>query len=101
MPFDQHRAAGGPKTPLHPGVINAPSLLAELTDKSSGYDPRAPLHVINLSLLPHTEEDLLWLDAALGEGAAPFCRVAMATTGSPQQPCRMCGACSSSILRTR
>ncbi len=27
------------------------------------------MHVVNLSLLPHTEEDLLWLDAAFGEGA--------------------------------
>ena len=26
-------------------------------------------HVINLSLLPHTPEDLLWLDEALGLGA--------------------------------
>jgi hydrogenase-1 operon protein HyaF len=27
------------------------------------------VHVVNLSLLPHTEDDLAWLDAALGEGA--------------------------------
>lgn len=49
------------------GVVNAPSLLAELTEQSA--NPQAPLHVINLSLLPHTEEDLAWLEARLGEGS--------------------------------
>ena len=50
-------------------MVNAPPLLVELTDKSTGFDAGAPLHVINLSLLPHTEEDLVWLDTALGEGS--------------------------------
>ncbi|MDF0595056.1 hydrogenase expression/formation protein [Psychromarinibacter halotolerans] len=68
-PFRPHRAAGGQSTPLAAGVVNAPPLLVELTDKSAGFDAKAPLHVINLSLLPHTEEDLVWLDAAVGEGA--------------------------------
>ncbi|MEM1129132.1 MAG: hydrogenase expression/formation protein [Pseudomonadota bacterium] len=66
-PFAPHRAARAPD--LTQGVINAPPLLVELQDKSAGFDPRAPLHVVNLSLLPHTEEDLVWLDAAVGEGA--------------------------------
>jgi hydrogenase-1 operon protein HyaF len=52
-----------------PGVVNAPSLLAELMDKSLGYRPGQEIHVVNLTLLPHTEEDLAWLDEALGEGA--------------------------------
>ena len=50
-----------------PGVVNAPSLLSELVDHSN--KPGVDLHVINLSLLPHTEEDLAWLEARLGEGS--------------------------------
>jgi len=50
-----------------PGVVNAPALLNELADKSAQTD--ADLHVINLSLLPHTEEDLAWLANRLGEGS--------------------------------
>jgi hydrogenase-1 operon protein HyaF len=52
-----------------PGVANAPSILVELQDKSRSFNPLAPLHVVNLSLLPHTEEDLVVLDAALEHGA--------------------------------
>lgn len=68
-PFTPSRAAGGPATTLAPGVVNAPPLLVELTDKSTRFDTDAPPHVINLSLLPHTEEDLVWLDRAVGEGS--------------------------------
>ena len=50
-----------------PGVVNAPALLSELQDHSA--QPGVDLHVINLSLLPHTEEDLAWLSARLGEGS--------------------------------
>jgi hypothetical protein len=46
-----------------PGVVNAPSLLAELLDKSLTYRPGQEIHLIDLSLLPHTDEDLLWIDA--------------------------------------
>lgn len=52
-----------------PQVVNAPALLAELIDKSDRWSAGAEVHTINLSLLPHTEEDLVWLDEALGEGA--------------------------------
>jgi hydrogenase-1 operon protein HyaF len=67
--FAATRAAQGGATPLMPGVVNAPPLQVELFDKSASFRPDVPLHVVNLSLLPHTEEDLLWLDAAMGEGA--------------------------------
>ncbi len=67
--FRPHRAGLGDAAPLVAGVINAPPILVELADKSAAFDPAAPLHVINLSLLPHTEEDLVWLDQAVGEGA--------------------------------
>jgi len=38
-------------------------------DKSRQWQPGSPAHVVNLSLLPHTPEDLDWLAEALGEGA--------------------------------
>ena len=49
--------------------VNAPSLLVELEDKSSGFVTEADVQAINLTLLPHTEQDLNWLDAALGKGS--------------------------------
>lgn len=67
--FQPQRAGTGSQTPLAPGVVNAPPLLIELNDKSASFTPDAELHVVNMSLLPHTEEDLVWLDAAVGEGA--------------------------------
>lgn len=54
--------------PAGPGVVNAPALLAELLDKSAAF--AGELHVINLTLLPHTEDDLAWLEARLGQGAS-------------------------------
>lgn len=67
--FAPHRPALLTLAPRRPGVLNAPPLLAELIDKSRSWQDAAGLHVINLTLLPHTEEDLTWLDEALGEGA--------------------------------
>ncbi len=52
-----------------PGVVNAPALLAELIDKSQAWQPGVETHVVNLTLLPHTEEDLAWLGTALGTGS--------------------------------
>lgn len=62
-------AAQGAKTPRGPAVVNAPPLLVELMDKSAAWTPDTALHVVNLTLLPHTEEDLVWLDQALGQGS--------------------------------
>lgn len=67
--FNPRKAATGNQTPRQPGVVNAPPLLVELEDKSATYTPETETHVVNLTLLPHTEEDLLWLDAALGKGS--------------------------------
>ncbi len=67
--FAARRPAIGALAPRRPGVVNAPSILAELMDKSLGYRPGQAIHVVNLTLLPHTEEDLAWLDEAMGEGA--------------------------------
>ena len=68
-PFRETRTAVGEEALRAPGVANAPSILIELKDKSRSFAKDAPLHVINLSLLPHTEQDLVALDQVLGEGA--------------------------------
>ncbi|WP_339109208.1 hydrogenase expression/formation protein [Thioclava sp. GXIMD4216] len=66
--FEPFREGQGPQAQRPNGVVNAPALVAELYDKSESYKGGMP-HVVNLTLLPHTEEDLLWLDRVLGEGA--------------------------------
>ena len=87
--FRPRRAARGLDAPRIEGLANAPALIAELLDKSAAFVPGQEPHVINLTLLPHTEPDLVWLDTALGEGAVTIlsrgygnCRVtATATRG--------------------
>lgn len=64
-----HRPALGGLARKVPGVVNAPAILAELLDKSASFRPGVMAHVVNLTLLPHTPEDLDWLAEALGEGA--------------------------------
>jgi len=49
-------------------VYNAPPLLAELSDKLPEFNPNNEPHVINLSLLPHTDEDIEFLSSSLGIG---------------------------------
>ncbi len=49
-------------------VYNAAPLLVEIHDKLPGYRPVDEPYVINLSLLPHTEQDLLYLSDQLGIG---------------------------------
>lgn len=67
--FDPVAPALGKDAPLSPQVVNAPALLAELRDKSDAYGPGVETHVVNLTLLPHTEADLDWLAATLGTGS--------------------------------
>lgn len=54
---------------LPEGVMNAPPLLAELNAKIAEYQPGTEAHIINLSLLPQTEQDLAFLEQRLGKGA--------------------------------
>ncbi len=49
-------------------VYNAPPLLVEIRDNLPEYKAGGDAHVINLSLLPHTEEDLMFLSEHLGIG---------------------------------
>ncbi|MBB6252118.1 hydrogenase expression/formation protein [Nitrospirillum iridis] len=68
-------ARGGAILPetARPNIFNAPPLIAEINEHIPLMgplmgQPGGPGHVINLSLLPHTEEDLAFLDEALGRG---------------------------------
>lgn len=53
---------------LPDGVMNAPPLIAELNAHIAAYQPGDEPHVINLSLLPQTEQDLAFLEQSLGSG---------------------------------
>jgi hydrogenase-1 operon protein HyaF len=64
-----HRPAIGALAKRINGLANAPAVLSELMDKSRSRRAGDMAHIVNLSLLPHTPEDLVWLDEALGEGA--------------------------------
>ncbi len=52
-----------------PGIFNAPALLVEIEHRAATRKAGDGPHVINLSLLPHTPEDLAMLDERLGRGA--------------------------------
>jgi len=67
-PFAPIRPAQGLKLARGKSVSNAPALHATLRDRAEAYVHGSDLFVVDLSVLPHTEEDLMWLDAALGEG---------------------------------
>ncbi len=54
--------------PLPPNVQNAPQLVEEIRDQSRGWAPGHLPHVVNLSLLPVTPEDIGFLDHHLGTG---------------------------------
>lgn len=55
-------------TQLPPGVLNAPSLVAEINEKIEQFQRTGEEHTINLTLLPQTEEDLGFLADCLGQG---------------------------------
>ena len=68
------RDAAGPR--LRPvdgaageNLMNAPAIATELADRLAACRPGSQAHVVNLSLLPLTEEDLAYLDRHLGQGA--------------------------------
>ncbi len=54
--------------PPPPEVMNAPALLPELADARARWRPGDPLHMVNLTLLPVTPQDIAWLDHVLGTG---------------------------------
>lgn len=54
--------------PLPPNVQNAPLLVDEIRDHAARWQPGQAPHVVNLSLLPVTPEDIAYLDHELGTG---------------------------------
>ncbi|WP_373509732.1 hydrogenase expression/formation protein [Thiocapsa sp.] len=58
----------GPIGDLPDGVMNAPALIAEIEAKVAEWRPGTPAHIINLTLLPMTEQDHTYLDERLGRG---------------------------------
>jgi len=50
------------------GVMNATALVTELNDNIITWKAGDEPHVVNLSLLPHTPEDLVFLEDILGKG---------------------------------
>ncbi len=55
-------------TVLPEGVMNAPAVLTELEARAAAWESGQPAHIVNLTLLPQTEEDLTFLGALLGRG---------------------------------
>jgi hydrogenase-1 operon protein HyaF len=53
-----------------PGVVNAPAILTEILDhvRNRNAGGSGGQHVVNLTLLPHTPEDLGYIERALGRG---------------------------------
>lgn len=56
--------------PAPPGAMNAPAVLSEILDIARNRQPGAEAHIVNLTLLPMTPDDLGYLANALGGGAA-------------------------------
>ena len=54
--------------PLPPNVQNAPLLVEEIRDQVARWTPGQMPHVVNLTLLPVTPEDIGFLDHHLGTG---------------------------------
>jgi len=55
---------------LPAGAINSPSVLVEVQDRAQRYREAGAMHVLNLTLLPLTPEDLIFLEQTLGQGHA-------------------------------
>lgn len=66
------REAASPRLrvlPLPAGAMNVPALINELQEAMDRCGPGVPAHVINLTLLPLSPEDVAHLDAMLDGGA--------------------------------
>lgn len=76
-----------PFSKLPDGVMNAPPILTELNASIANYSANSKSHVINLSLLPQTEQDLVFLSRQLGIGSVTMlsrgygnCRISSTAT---------------------
>lgn len=66
--IDTSLDAFAPVPSLPAGVMNAPALLTELQDRTQRWQPGTPAHIVNLTLLPLSEQDVAFLDSRLGDG---------------------------------
>lgn len=82
---DARRARGTPH-PVPPEAVNVPALLTELADARARWQPSAAAHVVNLTLLPLSPEDIGVIDHQLGTG-----RVAILSRGYGN--CRITNCC--------
>ncbi|NEV63411.1 hydrogenase expression/formation protein [Thiorhodococcus minor] len=57
-----------PEGELPEGVLTGRSILTELNERVAAWDFGDPAHVVNLTLLPHSPDDLDYLTAKLGLG---------------------------------
>lgn len=57
-----------PAIDIPAGAMNAPSLLAEIRGSVASFQPGKPAHVINLTLLPLSPDDIALLDRAAPAG---------------------------------
>lgn len=55
-------------SPLPPGVLNAPAIVAELADHRLHWRAGATAEVVNLTLLPVSPEDIAYIDHIIGTG---------------------------------
>lgn len=62
------RMERGALAPVPPEAVNVPSILTELADARARWQPLAPPHVVNLTLLPLAPEDIGLIDHQLGTG---------------------------------
>jgi hydrogenase-1 operon protein HyaF len=77
---------------LPPNVQNAPALLAEIEDQWRNWRPDQGAHVVNLTLLPMSNEDIGFLDHHLGTG-----RVLILSRGYGN--CRITNTCTPNCWR--
>jgi hydrogenase-1 operon protein HyaF len=77
---------------LPPNVQNAPSLLSEIEDQWRTWKPGQSAHVVNLTLLPMSHEDIGFLDHHLGTG-----RVLILSRGYGN--CRITNTCTPNCWR--
>ena len=81
-----------PKRAPLPQLLNVPSLLVELEHQRRNWIPGQIVHVVNLTLLPVTEEEIGYLDFQLGTG-----RVRILSRGYGN--CRITNCCVSNTWR--
>ncbi|MDE1929417.1 MAG: hydrogenase expression/formation protein, partial [Burkholderiales bacterium] len=85
-------AAAAPAIEAPPGVVNATSIVREVEDLCRRWQRGAPTHVVNLTLLPMTPDDIGWLDHVIGTG-----RVQILSRGYGN--CRITNACRPNTWR--